>query len=104
MGVTKYWRYSREKMNALIAEGRIMKTAGNTVLFKRYLDEMPGIPLQNMWDDIPPVNSQAKERVGYPTPKPVALLECIITMAINEGDVGLDPFVGGKRRWWRPSA
>ena len=50
MGVTKYWRYSREKMNALIAEGRIMKTAGNTVRFKRYLDEMPGIPLQNMWD------------------------------------------------------
>ncbi|WP_223651557.1 site-specific DNA-methyltransferase [Hymenobacter psoromatis] len=109
LGVTKYWRYSREKMNALIAEGRIIKTTGDTVRFKRYLDEMPGIPLQNMWDDIPPVNSQAKERVGYPTQKPVALLERIIAMASNEGDVVLDPFVGGgttvvaaerlKRRW-----
>ena len=109
MGVTKYWRYSREKMDALIAEGRIIKTSGDTVRFKRYLDEMPGVPLQNMWDDIPPVNSQAKERVGYPTQKPLALLERIIAMASNEGDVVLDPFVGGgttvvaaerlKRRW-----
>ena len=61
---------------------------------KRYLDEMPGVPLQSLWDDIPPINSQAQERLGYPTQKPEALLERIIKASSNEGDVVLDPFCG----------
>jgi site-specific DNA-methyltransferase (adenine-specific) len=95
MGVTRYWRYSREKMDELIAEGRIVQTRPETVpAYKRYLDEMPGVPLQDMWTDINPVQSQAQERLGYPTQKPEALLERIISTSSNEGDVVLDAFCG----------
>jgi hypothetical protein len=59
-----------------------------------YLDETPAVRLQNLWDDIPAVNSQAQERLGYPTQKPVALLQRIITASSNAGDVVLDPFCG----------
>lgn len=95
MGVVRHWRYSRERMNELIQEGRIIQTKPGTVpQYKRYLDEMSGVPLQNLWDDIFPVNSQAQERLGYPTRKPVALLERIIAVSSNPGDVVLDPFCG----------
>src|SRR5205085_7708005 len=57
-------------------------------------DEMPGVTLGDLWDDIPPINSQAKERLGYPTQKPEALLERIIEASSNEGDTVLDPFCG----------
>jgi site-specific DNA-methyltransferase (adenine-specific) len=60
----------------------------------RYLDESAGAPLSDIWTDIPPINSQAKERLGYPTQKPEALLARIITAASNEGDTVLDPFCG----------
>ena len=62
--------------------------------YKRYLDDTEGTPLGNVWDDIYPVNSQAAERLGYPTQKPVALLERIIQASSNPGDVVLDPFCG----------
>ena len=62
--------------------------------FKRYLDEQRGLPLGDVWTDIPPINSQAKERLGYPTQKPEALLERIIQASSNEGDVVMDPFCG----------
>ncbi|MGB9029366.1 MAG: site-specific DNA-methyltransferase, partial [Acidobacteriaceae bacterium] len=95
MGVTRFWRYSRERMAQLIVEGRIIQTKpGSVPQYKRYLDEMPGTPLQNIWDDIFPINSQAQERLGYPTQKPEALLERIIKASSNEGDVVLDPFCG----------
>ncbi|MDE0261421.1 MAG: DNA methyltransferase [Bryobacterales bacterium] len=95
MGVTRYWAYSRERMDELIAQGRIVQTApGRVPAYKRYLDEMPGVTLQDMWTDIRPIASQAKERVGYPTQKPLALLERIIKASSNEGDVVLDPFCG----------
>lgn len=55
---------------------------------------MPGPVLTNVWTDIDPINSQAKERLGYPTQKPVALLERIIEASSNPGDVVLDPFCG----------
>ena len=55
---------------------------------------MPGVLLQDIWTDIDPINSQAQERLGYPTQKPVALLERIIAASSNEGDVVLDPFCG----------
>src|SRR5581483_7829735 len=61
---------------------------------RRYLDEMPGTILGNIWTDISPINSQAQERLGYPTQKPLALLERIIAASSNEGDVVLDPFCG----------
>lgn len=95
MGVTKFWRYSREKMAKLIEEGRVIQPApGKVPRYKRYFDEMPGVPLQNLWDDIFPINSQAQERLGYPTQKPEALLERIIKASSNEGDLVLDPFCG----------
>ena len=110
MGVTRYWRYSEERMAALIVQGRIVQTRPGAVpAYKRYLDEMPGVPLQDLWTDIRPIASQAKERLGYPTQKPQALLERIIEASSNEGDVVLDPFCGCgtavaaaenlKRRW-----
>jgi DNA modification methylase len=95
MGVTRYWRYSRDRMEQLIKDGRIIQTRPGTVpQYKRYLDETPGVPLQDLWTDIRPINSRAQERLGYPTQKPVALLERIIEVSSNPGDVVLDPFCG----------
>ena len=82
-------------MERLISEGRIIQpSAGSVPRYKRYLDEMPGVPLGDDWDDIRPLNSQAQERLGYPTQKPLALLERIIAASSNEGDIVLDPFCG----------
>ncbi len=95
MGVSRFWRYTEENMNHLIEEGRIVQTKlGNVPRYKRYLDEMPGVSLQDIWDDINPLSAQAKERLGYPTQKPEELLERIIRASSNEGDVVLDPFCG----------
>ncbi len=93
LGVTRYWRYAKETMTKLYAEGRIVQTApGRVPAYKRYLDEMPGVGLQNDWNDIKPVSGN--EALGYPTQKPLALLERIISASSNEGDVVLDPFCG----------
>ena len=95
LGITRYWRYSKPKMEALYQEGRVVQTKPGAVpAYKRYLDEMPGVPLQDVWDDILPVQSQARERLGYPTQKPLALLERIIQASSNPGDLVLDPFCG----------
>ena len=92
----KGWRYSLETMTKLDSEGRIWypEKPGQRPRLKRYLNEMPGNVVDNIWTDIPPINSQAKERVGYPTQKPLALLARIIKASSNEGDVVLDPFCG----------
>ena len=98
----KGWRYSKETMAQLDVEGRIWyprKKDGNfdygkRPQIKRYLEEMEGGVMGTVWTDIPPINSQAQERLGYPTQKPQALLERIITASSNEGDVVLDPFCG----------
>jgi site-specific DNA-methyltransferase (adenine-specific) len=90
------WTISLEKMKKLDAEGRLhfpSKPTGRLRL-KLYADESPGIKLQSLWDDISPIGSQAAERLGYPTQKPLALLERIISASSNEGDVVLDPFCG----------
>ena len=95
LGVTRYWRYSKDRMAELLKEGRVVQTRPGAVpAYKRYLDEMPGVPLQDLWTDIRPIASQARERLGYPTQKPQALLERIIEASSNEGDVVLDPFCG----------
>lgn len=90
------WRYSKETMTRLDAEGRIWYPEDKTKRprLKRYLDEMPGTLIGNVWVDVSPINSQAQERLGYPTQKPLALLERIIQASSNEGDTVLDPFCG----------
>jgi len=95
MGVTRFWRYTKEKMAELIRQGRVVQTKPGAVpAYKRYLDEMPGVTLQDWWGDIGPIGAQAAERLGYPTQKPEALLERIIKTSSNEGDLVLDPFCG----------
>ena len=92
----KGWRYSLETMTKLDREGRIWypDNRRQRPRLKRYLNEMPGNVVDNVWTDIPPINSQAKERIGYPTQKPLALLERIIRASSNPGDMVLDPFAG----------
>jgi len=93
MGVKRYWRYSERSMADLIAQGRVVQTRPGTVpQQKRYLDEMPGVSLQNDWNDIRPPSKG--ERLGYPTQKPLSLLERIISVSSKEGDTVLDPFCG----------
>jgi DNA modification methylase len=110
MGVTRYWRYSEEKMDRLLEEGRVVQTKpGNVPRYKRYLDEVPGVPIGDIWTDIGMIQGASAERLGYPTQKPEALLERVIEASSNEGDLVLDPFCGCgttvavahrlKRRW-----
>ncbi|MFZ3375002.1 MAG: DNA methyltransferase [Chthoniobacterales bacterium] len=95
LGVSRYWRYSKERMQELYDAGRIIQSKPGAVpAYKRYLDEMKGVPLQDLWLDIKPIGAQAQERLGYPTQKPQALLERIISASTNPGDVVLDPFCG----------
>ncbi|MCL2118853.1 MAG: site-specific DNA-methyltransferase [Planctomycetaceae bacterium] len=84
-----------EKLELLLENGLIEFTGNGTPRFKRYLETSKGNLIGNIWTDIQNVQSQSKERIGYPTQKPEALMERIISMASNEGDVVLDPFVGG---------
>lgn len=105
------WAVSRERMEEMDAEGRLYFPANKSqrIQRKRFLDELEGETVDDLWDDIAPINSQAKERLGYSTQKPVALLKRIIQASSNEGDVVLDPFCGCastieaahilKRRW-----
>jgi adenine-specific DNA-methyltransferase len=89
------WRYEKSTMERLEKEGRIhYPEGGGRPRLKRFLDEMKGIPLQDIWTDINPINSQAKEATGYDTQKPEALLERIVTASSNEGDLVLDCFSG----------
>jgi site-specific DNA-methyltransferase (adenine-specific) len=96
------WRYQKDTMQRLHDEGRIKyptRTDGSYDLtkrpqLKRYLGEMAGGVMGTVWTDISPINSQAQERLGYPTQKPRALLERIIAASSNPGDVVLDPFCG----------
>ena len=95
MGVTRYWRFSEEKMQSLQQEGRIIQTKpGSVPRFKRYLDEGSGVPIGSLWDDVKPIQSHDIERLGYPTQKPVNLLERIVGISSQENDVVLDAFCG----------
>ena len=92
-GVTKPWRFTEERMLKLDRQGRIY-TQSKVPRLKRYLDEMQGQAVHDNWHDIPPINSQAKERTGWPTQKPLALYRRIIEASSDEGDVVLDAFAG----------
>lgn len=91
---SRTWALQREAMEALERAGRIVYTAAGTPNLKRYLAESPGLRAQNLWDDISPVNPMATERLGYPTQKPVALLERIIAAACPPDGLVLDAFLG----------
>jgi len=108
MGVTKYWRYSEKKMHELHDQGMIVQTKPGAVpQRKQYLDQGKGAAVQSLWTDIE--SASGGESLGYPTQKPLALLERIIRASSDEGDVVLDPFCGCgtavhaaqklKRRW-----
>ena len=95
LGVTRVWRWTKERMSEAYEKGLIVQNApGNVPALKRYLDEQEGTPVDDVWDDILPVQSQSTERLGYDTQKPLPLLERIIEASSNEGDIVLDPFCG----------
>jgi len=90
----RHWSWTQEGLDDLLAKGRIVFTKTGMPRLIQYLDEMKGVPLQDCWDDIPPVNSQADESLGYPTQKPLPLLERIIKSSSNPNDTVLDAFCG----------
>jgi adenine specific DNA methylase Mod len=95
LGVTRVWRWTKERMHAAYEAGEVVQTRPGAVpQYKRYLDEQRGKPTGDVWTDIFPINSQAQERLGYPTQKPLALLERIIQVSSDQGAVVLDPFCG----------
>jgi site-specific DNA-methyltransferase (adenine-specific) len=105
----RHWGYEQAGIDKLWNEGRIVFSRGGKPRLKTYVKDLAGISVRDIWTDIPPLNSAAAERLHYPTQKPEALLERIITASSNEGDVVLDPFCGCgtavavaerlKRRW-----
>jgi len=90
----RYWGVALDTMKTLEAEGRLYYTRNHIPRKKNYADDMPGMKAMDVWTDIPPLSSKAAERLGYPTQKPLRLMERIITASTNPGDVVLDPFAG----------
>ncbi len=109
-GTVRVWRWTRERMMQAWAAGRVViPVKGEVARYKRYLDEMPGTSIKDIWYDIEHLHGSSNEYMGYQTQKPEALLERIIRAGSNEGDVVMDPFCGCgtavavaerlKRRW-----
>lgn len=95
LGVRRVWRWTKERMEKAYKDGLIVQSEkGKVPRLKRYLDEMPGQPITNNWDDIEHLHASTAEFLGYPTQKPLALLRRIIEASSNEGDIILDPFCG----------
>ena len=91
---TRCWSFTKDKMEDFEAKGLLVYGKSGVPRLKLYLDDQLGTPVSDNWSDITPINSQAQERLGYPTQKPEALLERILAASSNEGDVVLDPFCG----------
>jgi DNA modification methylase len=94
---SRMWRFKLEKLEELYAQGLIKTKPDGTPIMrghKTYLDELRGVPLQSIWTDLPRIGNTSPERLGYPTQKPEALLERLITASSNKGDLVLDPFSG----------
>lgn len=95
LGVTRVWRWTEPRMRSAYNAGLVVQSKpGRVPQLKRYLDEQRGRPLGDTWTDIAPLNSRARERLGYPTQKPESLLRRIVEASSNPGDVVLDPFCG----------
>ncbi len=95
LGITRVWRWTKERMQKAYEEGKVVQTRpGNVPSQILYLDEQKGKPLGDIWTDIPPLQGDAAENLKYPTQKPEALLERIIRAGSKEGNVVLDPFCG----------
>lgn len=95
LGVTRVWRWTKERMQEAFEKGLVIQTKPGAVpAYKRYLDEQEGTPIGDIWTDIPPLQARGNEFLGYPTQKPLALLERIIQASTKPGDVLLDPFSG----------
>lgn len=90
----RHWRWVQETIDEYWKQGRFVLTKSGRPEFKRYLDEQEGEAVPDFWDDIKRINMMAKERLGYPTQKPEALLERIVLASSNAGDIVLDPFCG----------
>jgi hypothetical protein len=88
-----HWRFSQQEIDRMEADGRIYYSPSGKPYVKSFLDERLGRPAQSVWTDIV-MSKSGKERLGYPTQKPLALLERIVNASSNEGDVVLDPFCG----------
>ena len=93
-GHTRAWRYSKDTIQRLHDEGRLHYSRTGYARQKLYLEDAKGVPVQDLWTDIPALSGSMQERLGYPTQKPLALLERIIAASSNEGEVVLDPFCG----------
>ena len=93
-GHTRVWRWTKERMQQAHDQGIIHYSSTGLVSQKRYLDDMQGVPVDTIWADVQPIQAQSKERIGYPTQKPLALLERIIRASSNEDDVVLAPLCG----------
>jgi site-specific DNA-methyltransferase (adenine-specific) len=108
-GTVRVWRWTQERMMEAWKEGRVVIAEGGVARYKRYLDEMSGTSIKDLWCDIEHLHGSSREYLGYQTQKPEALLERIIRAGSNEGNVVLDPFCGCgtavavaerlKRRW-----
>jgi DNA modification methylase len=108
-GHTRAWRYSKETMQRLHNEGKLYYSKTGYARQKLFIEDSKGAPVQDLWTDIPALTGSNEDRLGYPTQKPVALLERIISATTDTGDVVLDPFCGCgttiaaaqtlKRRW-----
>ncbi len=105
----RFWAYSKNNMEKFYQENKLYFSSSGQPYIKYYLDERPGVAVMSFWDDIKPMSPTSKERLGYPTQKPEAILERIIKASSNENDVILDAFLGGgttlsiaqrlKRQW-----
>lgn len=90
----RHWAWKREQMEAFQHEGRLVYSANGTPRLKRYVDDAPGVQVQDIWTDINRLDAHSDERVGFETQKPLELLERIILASSDPGDVVLDPFAG----------
>jgi len=93
-GVKRVWKYSKDRMKRMHEQGLLVYSKSGIPSYKGYLDEMSGIPLQDIWTDIPPLMGSSREWIEYPTQKPEALLERILRASSNENDLVLDCFAG----------
>ena len=93
----RHWRTTPDELERLLADNRIqLKKDGRPSLngFKQYLSDSKGMSLQTIWSDIPNVTGISNEKLGYPTQKPLALLERVVLASTRPGDLILDPFAG----------